>query len=76
MVQLESEELLRVKSVTEVVMAFHRHECGAPGSSKGLGPGDGHPLIPKEGHDSRIPLFSRLSPVFTMCMHGATKVLS
>lgn len=73
---MESEELLRVKSVTDVVMAFHGHKCGAPGSSKGLVPGDGHPLIPKEGHDSRIPLVSRIYPVFAMCVHGATKVLS
>lgn len=78
--QMQSEKLLRARSVTEVSMTLatlrvHGQECGAPGSSKNLVSGDAHPLMPKGGHDSLIPLFSSIYPVFIMCGYSATKVL-
>lgn len=79
--QIEPGKPLRTKSVREVARALatlltHWQESGAPGSSKDLAQGDGHPLIPKEGRGSLNHLSLGISPVLTICRHGDTKVLS
>lgn len=47
-------------------------ECGGPGPSKDLTPGEDHPPILKEGHDCIISLLGSIYPALTVCTHGAT----